>query len=75
MNKETKRVPNIITGKDLDYLKDIFNWNYILYKVNIDSLDYIEDKEIINFFNKCNNFFDKNINIILNILDCGDNYE
>ena len=27
-----KNVPNIITGKDLDYLKDIFNWNYILYK-------------------------------------------
>ena len=27
-------VPNIITGKDLDYLSDMFNWNYSSYKKN-----------------------------------------
>ena len=25
-------VPNIITGKDLDYLSDMFNWHYSAYK-------------------------------------------
>ena len=25
-------VPNIISGKDLDYLSDMFNWNYTGYK-------------------------------------------
>lgn len=27
-NKTYNKVPNIITGKDLDYLSDMFNWNY-----------------------------------------------
>ena len=28
-----EEVPNdILTGKDLDYLSDIFNWNYIALK-------------------------------------------
>ena len=27
-NKIYNEVPNIITGKDLDYLSDMFNWNY-----------------------------------------------
>ena len=28
MQEKYDEVPNIITGKDLDYLKDMFNWNY-----------------------------------------------
>ena len=27
--KNYKEVPFIITGKDLDYLKDMFKWNYL----------------------------------------------
>ena len=27
-NKTYNEVPNIITGKDLDYLSDMFQWNY-----------------------------------------------
>ena len=27
MNLNYEQVPNIITGKDLDYLSDMFNWN------------------------------------------------
>ena len=27
-NKIYTEVPNILTGKDLDYLSDMFNWNY-----------------------------------------------
>ena len=29
--KNYNEVPNIISGKDLDYLSDIFNWNYGAY--------------------------------------------
>jgi hypothetical protein len=32
MNKKYNTVPTIITGKDLDYLSDMFNWNYHAYK-------------------------------------------
>ena len=27
-NQQYNEVPNIITGKDLDYLSDMFEWNY-----------------------------------------------
>ena len=32
MNDNYTEVPNIISGKDLDYLSDMFNWNYLAYK-------------------------------------------
>ena len=35
-NKIYNEVPTIITGKDLDYLSDMFNWNYsALKKMNV----------------------------------------
>ena len=33
LNYET--VPDIISGKDLDYLTDAFNWNYNAYKKTV----------------------------------------
>lgn len=44
--KEMKKVPQIITGKDLDYLSDMFNWNYLAYKRFSDSLNKVTNKEI-----------------------------
>ena len=32
MELNYKKVPDIITNKDLDYLSDIFNWNLNGYK-------------------------------------------
>lgn len=75
MSKEYKQVPNILTGKDLDYLKDIFGWNYNLYKIEEDALQFVEDKEISKLISKCNELFYKNMNTILNILENGDNFE
>ena len=34
-------VPNIISGKDLDYLSDMFSWNYGAYKCTNLSLIHI----------------------------------
>ena len=39
-------VPNIITGKDLDYLCDMFNWNYEGYKNTVDASNNVTDEEI-----------------------------
>ncbi len=69
--KEYKQVPDILTGKDLDYLKDIFGWSYNAFKFEEDALQYIEDKEIIKLVKECNNFFYENMNSILSILEDG----
>lgn len=75
MNKEYKQAPDILTGKDLDYLKDIFGWNFNYYKVLEDSLQFIEDKEISKLVTECNNFFYDNMNTILTLLESGGNDE
>lgn len=61
-------VPNIITGKDLDYLTDMFNWNYGAYKSAYNSLESISDEEIKNITERAVTLFHNNIKSILNIL-------
>lgn len=47
-NQQYSEVPNIITGKDLDYLSDMFEWNYgTLKKVNA-GITCVKDEEIKN---------------------------
>lgn len=66
--KEKKKAPDILTGKDLDYLKDIFGWNYNLYKFTINSIENINDKEIAKLFKECSNYFYDNMNLVIDIL-------
>lgn len=67
--KDTKNsAPDILTNKDLDYLKDIFGWNYTLYKFSENNIDNIEDKEIIKLFKECGNIFYDNMNLVIDIL-------
>ena len=61
-------VPDIITGKDLDYLSDMFNWNYGAYKGIINSLESIDDNEVKNILEKASNIFHSNMTSVLNIL-------
>lgn len=72
MEKEYKKAPAILTGKDLDYIKDIFGWSYISYKVSLDAEEFIQDKEISKFINECSKMFYENMNSILSILENGD---
>ena len=72
MEKEYKKAPAILTGKDLDYIKDLFGWSYISYKVSLDAEEFIQDKEISKFINECSNMFYENMNSILSILENGD---
>ncbi len=69
------RVPNIITGKDLDYLSDMFEWNYTAYKKYKNNLNNIQDEQIKNMFEDCVDTFYNNLNIILSILKEGGNHE
>lgn len=73
MNYEV--VPNIITGKDLDYLSDMFNWNYGNYKNSFNSIEKVNDVEIKNVLIKASNMFYENMNVVLNILSSGVNNE
>lgn len=66
-------VPNIITGKDLDYLSDMFNWNYSGYKEMFNSLDNIKDEGVKNMISKVSDILYDNMTNILNIL--GGSYE
>lgn len=75
MNQNYEAVPNIISGKDLDYLSDMFNWNYGAYKDNINSAKKVLDPEIKQMIEKCSNVFYENLNLVLNILAEGGNNE
>lgn len=66
---EYKKAPDILTGKDLDYLKDIFGWNHTAYKVMMDALNYIQDKEVVNMVSEYANLFYDNMNEVLMILE------
>lgn len=68
MKKEKTNAPKILTNKDLDYLKDIFGWNYTLYKLSENSIEFIEDKEIKKIFKESSKMLNNNMNMILNIL-------
>lgn len=61
-------VPNIITGKDLDYLSDMFNWNYSGYKEMFNSLENIKDEDVKNMISKVSDILYDNMTNILNIL-------
>jgi len=66
-----EKVPSIITGKDLDYLSDMFNWTYGTLKININAVNEITDEEIKDLFNECINTFKETILNILSILSKG----
>ena len=65
-----EKVPNdLLIGKDLDYLSDMFQWNYIALKKVDNYCDLVDDEEIVSIFEKACSLFDDNLNSILNILE------
>lgn len=63
-----QEVPDIITGKDLDYLSDMFSWNYSAYKSIYNSISKVNDEEIKKILEEGSELFDENMNIVLDIL-------
>ncbi len=75
MEENYQEVPNIISGKDLDYLSDMFNWNYGAYKSSYSGSKMVNDEELKAMLEKASNIFHSNMTKILNILNNGGNYE
>lgn len=70
-NKIYNEVPNIITNKDLDYLSDMFNWNYsALKKMNV-AVNQVKNEEIKENLTKGYHLFQNNLNLVLSLLNEG----
>lgn len=69
MDREYLEVPvDILTGKDINYLSDIFQWNYNALKSTYNALNNINDEEIASICEDAVALFDDNINDVLDIL-------
>ncbi len=75
MEENYQEVPNIISGKDLDYLSDMFNWNYGAYKSNYNASNNVSDIELKEMLEKASNLFYQNMTNILNLLNQGGSNE
>ncbi len=72
MKKNMEEVPtDIITSKDLDYLSDMFQWNYGALKSTYNAMQIVQDEELCNLFEEATTVFDDNINQVLDILTNG----
>lgn len=68
MNLNYEEVPAILSGKDLDYLSDMFQWNYGALKSANSAIENVEDEEMLEVFGRAINLFDDNINIVLDTI-------
>ena len=75
MNEIYNAVPDIISSKDLDYLSDMFNWNYGAYKSSINASNSVSEEELNSVLQKAANLFYNNMTKILNIINNGGNNE
>lgn len=75
MEQNYNVVPNIISIKDLDYLSDMFNWNYGAYKTNNNASNSVSDQELSEMLQKASNIFHTNMLKVLNIINSGGNNE
>lgn len=73
MNVNYNEVPNMISGKDLDYLSDMFTWNYGAYKSVCNSIEKVEDEPIKSMLQKSSTVFLENMNKVLQLLQGGSN--
>lgn len=65
---EYSSVPKIISCKDLDYLSDMFNWNYAAYKNTFNAINMVNDIEIKKMVIRASEMFYANMNSIIGIL-------
>ena len=63
-----EKVPNIISCKDLDYLSDIYNWNFIASKYANESSCCVKDEEIKNILYKAASIHSEHCKYVINIL-------
>ena len=64
-----KSVPNIISTKDLSYLEDMLNWNFILIKKINNYIDIVKDEDVRKILVKANKELLNDYNQILDVLE------
>ena len=58
-----------VTGKDLDYLSDMFQWNYIAFKKACNDIECVSTEEIVELFGEACDLFEANMNDVLDIIN------
>lgn len=71
MDLKYETVPDMISGKDLDYLADIFNWNYNAYKCTLNHTGLTEREDVAKLLDKASTVFYSNMETMLSILERG----
>ncbi len=66
--KDYSEAPYIISGKDLDYLYDIFSWNYNACKLTSNFTNVVIDPEIKDILKKISDIHKEHAKAVLNIL-------
>ena len=61
-------VSSIISGKDLDYLSDMFNWNFNAFRLINDFKEKVSDEEIKDLIERVCKTHKENLSAVLNIL-------
>ena len=69
------KVPNMISTKDLDYLKDMFEWNFIAFKKTNTAVGIVNDVDIRSCLEKGVSLFESNLVGVLNLLESRGNNE
>ena len=70
-----KKVPKMLSTKDVSYIKDIFNWNIIAsQKINY-YLPEIENVKIQELFSAISNMHYEICESLIAILESGENHE
>lgn len=75
MQENYEVVPRIITGKDLDYLSDMFQWNLSLYKKLSNCMEKVRDADVLEMIHRASDMFHGNTQVILNLLNGGSSNE
>ena len=68
-----EKVHSMISTKDLDYLTDIFNWNYGAFKSINNMESEFTDKALSKCARKVSDLFMNNMDTVLDILGGEDN--
>lgn len=63
-----KEVPNIISTKDLSYIKDMLSWNLVMAKKSKEYLKLVGDKYVKELLKKVNEVHKSHYEMLLEII-------
>lgn len=63
-----KEVPNIISTKDLSYIKDMLSWNLVMAKKSKEYLKLVGDKDVKEIIKRVNEVHKSHYEMLLEII-------